>query len=117
MPTAIDGTLYGDAPGTLSKHQKAGAQTFDASGFDTAIGDVDTLLDHARGGADTIAANESVPGLRFLGDAVDIRDHARGGNDTISGSHSFLMYGDAEVLADHGRGGNDHLFAYAAGPL
>jgi hypothetical protein len=107
MPIVVNDILYGDAVGSLVKHQHADSQTLDLSVVETAtVGDVDALLDHSRGGDDTMIGEGfglfSI--LTAIGDAFTIADHAKGGNDTITGSgFGVSIYGDATAMTGHGR--------------
>lgn len=98
------GVLFGDA--FIGPH--GGNDTL--SDTAAAVGDADTMSDHARGGDDIlIGGNDRADAL--VGDANRMTDHAVGGNDTLvghAGGQSGLS-GDAGEMSGQARGGNDHL--------
>jgi serralysin len=127
--------LYGDTLGSLVKHQKAGAQTLGAFVGTIAVGDANTIKDHAKGGNDTLEGSGFVSTMygdawtmtghgrggddvfhnvarsaKVIGDAERMDGHSSGGNDTIGGGalgSSSSLYGDAVTMSGHARGGND----------
>jgi len=102
-------TLIGDA-NSLLEHAIGGADALTgfAIGASTVIGDAITISDHAQGGDDHVVAGASGQ-ADALGDAVTQSGHAQGGKDFVEADSDFSAnaYGDASLMTDHARGGND----------
>lgn len=128
--------VYGDGAIRLGGRAQADAQSIFAQRPEsvTVIGDVDELVDRARGGGDVLVQS-SLQSVSLVGDALSMADRAVGGDDalvanapartaaatgdgvtmtghavggddavTVGSGRIGLALGDAELLADHARG-------------
>ena len=91
------------------------------------MGDAAALLDHARGGDDSLTnllPNATFGDPTVIGDALTMTKHAVGGDDTLraggANGANPVAYGDALEMNGHALGGNDQIsvaatFAQATG--
>jgi len=119
-------TLFGDPAFPPNAHGGNDTITVSVDGltFINLVGDAAALLDHSRGGNDTLRVNMAGENNTVIvdGDAQTMSGHSKGGNDTVIGDStgqvrtSFTLYGDAEgAMSDHVKGGNDTVIGAFGG--
>ncbi|MDF0517993.1 hypothetical protein P0R31_12195 [Bradyrhizobium yuanmingense] len=119
-------TLFGDPDFPANAHGGNDIMTVSVESMTSLnlVGDTATLLDHSRGGNDTLRVNiaGSLNTVIVDGDAQSMSGHAKGGNDTVIGDstnsirNGFSLYGDAEgAMSDHAQGGNDTVIGVFGG--
>lgn len=112
-PISVPPYLYGDSADPLGDHVRADGQVLVSSAAEIPVGDAPDLLDHARGGNDTLTAESQGAATAFGDVNQTISDHARGGDDVVTVGATFEAnaYGDAMTLSDHAMGGDDTVSA------